>query len=140
MRCPICILASCTGCKTSARLAIVSKSLKCSPLGSIDMTFALMIHSGEYVQRLCIHVLFRNFGRDDTHTHRNHPTQFTKISCKCTLLLSEICSSAALLDVKSLLHAVIGETVKLSNLVLQDFPEDVKAGLKGTVAIARKIS
>ena len=30
--------------------------------------------------------------------------------------------------------------MKLSNLVLQDFPEDVKAGLKGTVAIARKIS
>lgn len=30
MRCPICILASCTGCKTSARLATVSKSLNCT--------------------------------------------------------------------------------------------------------------
>jgi hypothetical protein len=47
-------------------------------------------------------------------TYRSHPTQCTKIPrISCTLLLSEICSSATLLDVKSVLHAVIDETQQL---------------------------
>ena len=47
-------------------------------------------------------------------TYRSHRTQCTKIPrIPCTLLLLELCSSATLLDVKSVLHAVIGETQQL---------------------------